>query len=122
MAEREWDTLTAIERAFFVNAMEMDILQGVFGDLTEAEQTLPLHELADVLLSLVDQGLIEVRRYASWVTDDGREGLTPGDVVPLAELIHVLANPTSWEYPEDSTWVGALTLVRTDAGLHLSRL
>ncbi|GAA2357663.1 hypothetical protein Cme02nite_51480 [Catellatospora methionotrophica] len=52
VTEREWDTLTAIERAFLVNAMEMDILPGVFGDLTEAEQTLPLHDLADVLLSI----------------------------------------------------------------------
>jgi hypothetical protein len=119
---RDWDNLTHIEQCFFINAMEMDILPGVFGDLTEAERRFPLDELARILLSLVDRGWIEVRRYARWISEEGLEGLTPGDVVPRSELPLVLEDPASWEYPDDTSWIGAPTLVRTEAGLIVSRL
>jgi hypothetical protein len=96
--------------------MEMDILPGVRSDLDGAERQLPFDELARVLLSLVDRGWIEVRRYKRWISNEGLEGLTPGDVVPREALPQILADPSSWEYPEDPSWIGALTLVRTEAG------
>ncbi|MGC9669632.1 hypothetical protein ACNTMW_24165 [Planosporangium sp. 12N6] len=122
MSQQDWDNLNHVEQAFFINAMEIDILPGVRGDLDEAEQWLPFDELARILLSLVDRGWIEVRRYQPWISDEGLPGLEPGDVVPRSQLPHVLADPASWEYPDDSSWIGALTLVRTEAGLEVSRL
>jgi hypothetical protein len=102
--------------------MEIDILPGVRGDLDEAERQLPFDELARILLSLVDRGWIEVRRYKRWISEEGLAGLEPGDVVPRPELPQILADPTSWEYPDDTGWIGALTLVRTEAGLVVSQL
>jgi hypothetical protein len=122
MSQQDWDNLSHVEHAFFINAMEMDILPGVRGDLDEAEQQLPFDELARTLLSLVDRGWIEVRRYKRWISDEGLPGLEPGDMVPRSELPHVLADPASWEYPDDTSWIGALTLVRTEAGLVISSL
>jgi len=117
----EWDALTHVEQAFFINGIEHDILPGVFGDLTEAEQDLPLPDLTAILTSLVDRGWIEVRRYARWIADDGREGLTPGDVVRDQDLIQLLADPASWEYPDDPSWIGAPTLECTETGLRFVR-
>lgn len=122
MSQQDWDNLSYVEQCFFINAMEMDILPGVRGDLDEAERPLPFDELAGILLSLVDRGWIEVRRYERWISDEGLEGLTPGEVVPRPDLPHVLADPVNWEYSDDASWIGALTLVRTDAGLAVSRL
>ncbi|WP_406061209.1 hypothetical protein [Micromonospora sp. NBC_00860] len=122
MSHRDWERLTNVERAFFTNAFESDLLAGVFGDLDPAERDMPLGELAQILLSLVDRGFIEVRRYARWIADDGREGLTPGEVIPRRDLPQLLADPETWEYPDDSSWAGAITLVETDAGRSLSRI
>ncbi|MEU6205835.1 hypothetical protein ABZ814_19905 [Micromonospora musae] len=121
MSHREWKRLTNVERAFFINAFEMDLLAGVFGDLDPAEQDMPLGELALVLLSLVDRGFVEARRYARWIADDGREGLTPGDVIPQHELPQVLADSATWAYPDEDSWIGAISLVETDAGRRISR-
>jgi hypothetical protein len=120
--QQDWDVLSHVEHCSFINAMEMDILPGVLGDLEPAEQELPFGELAIILLSLIDRGWIEVRRYVRWISPDGLEGLAPGDVVPRSELPEVLADPASWEYPDDPSWLGALTLVRTEAGLVISRI
>jgi hypothetical protein len=122
VSHQDRGALNHVEQCFFINAMEMDILPGVLGDLEPTEQELPFGELATILLSLVDRGWIEVRRYARWISPDGLEGLEPGDVVQCTELPGVLADPASWEYPDDPSWLGALTLVRTEAGLVISRL
>ena len=121
MSQQDWDGLSHVEECFFVNAMEMDILPGVLGDLDAAERQLSFAELTTILLTLIDQGWIEVRRYARWISPEGLEGLEPGAVVPRSELPDVLADPASWEYPEEPSWIGALTLVRTEAGLVVSR-
>ena len=113
---RTWDTITSIERAFFLSSVEMDILPGVFGDLTPAEHELPLAELAEILMPLVADGLIELRRYERWISPNGQDGLTPGEAVPAEELAALLADPSTWEYPDDPSWVGALTLTVTQAG------
>jgi hypothetical protein len=118
----EWQRLTHIERAFFINAFEMDLLPGVFGDLDPAQPAPSLSELACALLKLVDNGWMEMRRYVRRVADDGREGLAHGDPVPRDQLPVVLADPASWEYPDDSSWIGALTLVETEAGRTISRM
>ncbi|MFI7517783.1 hypothetical protein ACIBVK_30265 [Micromonospora echinofusca] len=34
----------------------------------------------------------------------------------------LLADPASWEYLGDSSWIGALTLVETEAGRTISRM
>jgi hypothetical protein len=122
VSQQDWDGLSHVEQCLFVNAMEMDILPGVLGDLDAVERRLSFAELATVLLSLIDRGWIEVRRYARWISPEGLDGLEPGDVVPRSELPGVLADPASWEYPDDPSWLGALTLVRTEAGLVVSRL
>ncbi|MCM0678534.1 hypothetical protein NCC78_28245 [Micromonospora phytophila] len=122
MSRQDWDNLSHVEQCFLINAMEMDILPGVRGDLDEAERRLPFDELADILLSLVDRGWIEVRRYERWISEEGLEGLAPGEVVPRPELSQVLADPANWEYPDDVSWIGALTLVCTEVGLAVSRL
>jgi hypothetical protein len=101
VSKQDWDRLSHVEERFFINAMEMDILPGVRSDLDGAERQLPFDELARVLLSLVDRGWIEVRRYKRWISNEGLEGLTPGDVVPREALPQILSDPSSWEYPED---------------------
>jgi len=113
--------LTVTEKAFMINAFEIDILPGVWGDLEPSVQDAPLAEVAAVLLSLVDRGWMEVRRVAPWTAPDGRTGYQPGDLVPRLELAEVLADPANWEYPDDRSWVGCLTLVETDAGRKISR-
>ncbi|MFI6762045.1 hypothetical protein ACIBF5_23190 [Micromonospora sp. NPDC050417] len=122
MSLPRWQGLTHVEQAFLINAFEMDLLPGVFGDLDRAQPEPSLSELASVLLRLVDNGWMEMRRYVRWIADDGREGLAHGDPVPRAELAVVLADPLSWEYPDDTSWVGALTLVETESGRAIRRL
>lgn len=119
---REWERLTHIERAFFINSFEMDLLPGVFGDLDPAQPEPSLSELASVLLKLVDDGWMEMRRYVRRVADDGREGFAHGDPVPRDQLSVLLADPSSWAYPDDPSWIGALTLVETEAGRTISRM
>lgn len=122
MSRSDWNALSHVEQSFFINAMEMDLLPGVLGDLDGAERETPFEQLATILLALIDRGWIEVRRYRRWISPEGLDGLTPGDVVPRPELPGVLADPASWEYPDDPRWLGALTLVLTEAGLVISRL
>jgi hypothetical protein len=120
VSQDEWDALPQAEKAFMVNGFEIDILPGVWGDLPESLQAVPLSEVAAILLSLVDRGWIEVHRVAPWTAPDGRMGFQPGDLVPRDQLPAVLADPREWEYPEDSSWVGALTLEETEAGRKVS--
>lgn len=98
-----------------VNSYEIDILAGVWGDLSEADQSLPVDELAGILLPLIDRGWIEARRVASWTSPSGEKGFQPGELVPRDQLPKVLEEATNWEYP-DGDWIGALTLVETEAG------
>ncbi|MGW4466287.1 hypothetical protein [Micromonospora sp. NPDC004704] len=93
----------------------------MFGDLDPAQPEPSLSELASVLLRLLDNGWMEMRRYV-WVADDGREGLAHGDPVSRHQLPVLLADPASWEYPDGPSWVGALTLVETEAGRTIRRI
>ncbi|WP_328723292.1 hypothetical protein OHT52_29865 [Streptomyces sp. NBC_00247] len=122
MSEREWQgELTKSEGAFMVNACEIDILAGVWGDLDDADRSRPVEELAGILLALVDRGWIEVRRVAPWATSSGGKGFQPGELVPRDQLRAVLENPANWEYPDDFSWIGAVTLVETEAGKKIIR-
>lgn len=116
MSEREWQALTESERAFMVNSYEIDILAGVWGDLDDADQCRPAKELAGTLLTLVDRGWIDVRRVAPWTSPSGEEGSQPGELVPRDQLPAVLEDAANWEYPQDGDWIGAVTLVETEAG------
>ncbi len=109
-----WEGLTHVEKCLLVNAFEYDLLAGVFGDLTPAEQELQLAELAEILQALIDRGWIEVRRYEPWIAEDGSEGLAASGVVAKDEVPRVLADPESWRYPDDPSWIGAVTLVETE--------
>jgi hypothetical protein len=121
MSQREWNALPQAEKAFMVSSFEHDILPGVWGDLPESLQRVPLSEVAAILLSLVDRGWIEVHRIAPWTAPDGQVGYQPGDLVPHDQLSAVLADTQEWEYPADPpSWVGALTLVETEAGRKVS--
>ncbi|RPK69185.1 hypothetical protein EES43_00010 [Streptomyces sp. ADI96-02] len=105
-----------------VNSYEIDILPGVWGDLDEADQSRPVNELARILLDLIDRGWIEVRRFAPWTSPAGENGFQPGELVPRDQLPAILEDSANWEYPEDGNWIGALTLVETDAGKKITRL
>ncbi|MFI5775145.1 hypothetical protein ACIA74_43330 [Streptomyces sp. NPDC051658] len=122
MSKQEWDTLTKSEKAFMVNSYEIDILAGVWGDLDEADQSRPVNELAGILLALIDRGWIEVRRLAPWTSPAGESGFQPGELVPRDQLPAILEDAANWEYPEDGNWIGALTLVETEAGKKITRL
>lgn len=122
VSKQEWDALTKSEEAFMVNSYEIDILPGVWGDLDEPDQSRPVNELAGILLALIDRGWIEVRRLAPWTSPAGENGVQPGDLVPRDQLPAILEDAANWEYPEDGNWIGALTLVETEAGKKITRL
>ncbi|GFH67486.1 MULTISPECIES: hypothetical protein [Streptomyces] len=122
MSKQERDALTKSEEAFMVNSYEIDILAGVWGDLDEADQSRPVNELAGVLLALIDRGWIEVRRLAPWTSPSGENGFQSGELVPRDQLPAILEDAANWEYPEDGNWIGALTLVETEAGKKITRL
>lgn len=103
-----------------VNSYEIDILAGVWGDLDDADQPRPVKELAQILLTLIDRGWIEVRRVAPWTSPSGEEGFQPGELVPRDQLPAILQDASSWEYP-DGSWIGAVTLVETEAGRKITR-
>ncbi|RST03169.1 hypothetical protein EF910_21580 [Streptomyces sp. WAC07149] len=120
---REWESLTESQRAFMINAFEIDILPGVWGDLAEEDKERPAAELAPILLDLVDRGWVEVRRVVPWVTPDGNPGFQPGGAVPREALPEVLADPAEWEYPEGAMdWIGTLTLTETPEGWRVNRI
>ncbi|WP_406412329.1 hypothetical protein OG923_25330 [Streptomyces halstedii] len=121
MSEHEWQALTKSEEAFMVNSYEIDILAGVWGDLDDADQSRPVNELAGILLTLIDRGWIEVRRVAPWTSPSGEQGLQPGELVPRDQLPAVLEDAANWEYPDDGDWIGAVTLVQTEAGEKITR-
>ncbi|MFD3538135.1 hypothetical protein ACFWUQ_01355 [Streptomyces sp. NPDC058662] len=122
MSRHEWDALTEAEEAFMVNSYEIDILAGVWGDLGDTDQSRPVSELAGILLTLVDRGWIEVRRVAPWTSPAGENGFQPGEVIPRDQLPGILGDAANWEYPDDGDWIGALTLVETEAGRKITRL
>ncbi|MEU8773482.1 hypothetical protein [Streptomyces sp. NPDC048606] len=121
MSEREWQALTKSEEAFMVSSYEIDILAGVWGDLDEADQSRPVAELAQILLGLIDRGWIDVCRLVPWTPPSGGEGYRHGESIPRDELPAVLEDPANWEYPEGD-WIGAVTLVETEAGMKITRL
>ncbi|MET8748113.1 hypothetical protein [Streptomyces sp. NPDC004728] len=121
MSEHEWQALTKSEEAFMVNSYEIDVLAGVWGDLDDADQFWPVKELAGALLTLIDRGWIEVRRVAPWTSPPGERGLQPGELVPCVQLPAVLEDAANWEYPDDGNWIGAVTLVETEAGKKITR-
>jgi hypothetical protein len=110
------DELSSAERAFMINASEIDILPGVRGDLDEPLVSGGPSVLAAILLPLVDKGWIEVCHLVPWTAPDGAQGLQPGPSVPRQDLPALLADAKNWEYPGDGEWLGRLTLVLTESG------
>lgn len=110
------DQLSSAERAFMINATEIDILPGVWGDLDEPLVSGPASALVPILLPLVDRGWIEVCRVVPWTAPDDTLGEQPGPPIPKQDLPAVLANAENWEYPRSGTWMGCLTLTLTEAG------
>ncbi|MEV0175044.1 hypothetical protein AB0I00_28495 [Streptomyces sp. NPDC050803] len=115
------DELTSAERAFMINATEIDILPGVWGDLPEPLVSGPAAELVPVLMSLVDRGWVEVCRVIPWTASDGTPGEQPGPPLPREELPALLADGANWEYPECVEWLGCLTLTLTEDGRGVPR-
>ncbi|MYW70205.1 hypothetical protein GTY65_40075 [Streptomyces sp. SID8379] len=107
--------LSDVEFAFVLNASEIDILPGVRGDLEEPLASGSAADLAPILLSLVDRGMVEVCRYIPWTAPDRAVGYQPGPPILRADLPAVLAVAEEWEYPDDFEWLGKLTLVRTES-------
>jgi hypothetical protein len=50
-----------------------------------------------------------------WTSPSGENGFQPGELVPGDQLPAILEDAANWEYPEDGNWIGALTLVETEA-------
>ncbi|MEF9886917.1 hypothetical protein [Streptomyces sp. P9-A4] len=115
------DQLSSAERAFMINATEIDILPGVWGDLDEPLVSGPASALVPILLPLVDRGWIEVCRVVPWTAADGTLGAQPGSPIPKQDLPAVLADAENWEYPPSGTWLGRLTLNLTEAGQRIPR-
>jgi hypothetical protein len=115
------DELSSAERAFMINATEIDILPGVRGDLEEPLASAGPAELAAILLPLIDRGWIEVSRLVPWTAPDGNPGLQPGPSIPGQDLPALLTDADNWEYPDDGEWLGRLTLVLTEAGQQIPR-
>jgi hypothetical protein len=118
-----WEELSAEEQRLLLNAWEEGYLFGVIGDfLGHAEHggamwvgsqdkeaiTGLIPRFREVVTSMVERGLVEVRDTPTGDADDG---------VPLggAELQAALEDPDVWMYREDRVRMLALTL--TEAGL-----
>ncbi len=115
------DQLSSAERAFVINATEIDILPGVRGDLDEPLVSGPASALVPILLPLVDRGWIEVCRLVPWTAPDGAVGLQAGPPIPKRDLPGILADAENWEYPRSGEWLGCLTLSLTEAGRSVHR-
>jgi hypothetical protein len=119
LSDRGWHELNEIERAVLINAFEIDAIDGVLADvdgIDSLDDTAALAKVVAVVLSFVDQGLVEVRRYISTEMPDGRRGIAPGPLVPRDELPRLLEDRDTWDEPSHPFWVGAIILVGTPAG------
>ncbi|MGY1453207.1 hypothetical protein [Streptomyces sp. SS8] len=115
------EDLSSAERAFMINASEIDILPGVWGDLPEPLASGPASELVPILLSLVDKVWINVSRVIPWTAPDGTAGFQPGPPLPRVSLPGLLADDSNWEYTADFEFMGALTLTLTEEGDRIQR-
>ncbi|MFD0599630.1 hypothetical protein ACFQZ4_50985 [Catellatospora coxensis] len=85
------------EECLLLNASEHDLLPGVLYDWrTDLElegklSRLPL--LADALLGLVDQGVVEARRFSPELVVAGTF-----EVLSREDLAEALADPATWQY------------------------
>lgn len=114
------EDLSAAERAFMLNAFEIDILPGVRGDLDEPLASAPPGELVPILLPLIDRGWIDVCRVIPWTPPSGGAGFQPGPPLAREELLNALADADNWEYPESGDWIGCVTLTHTPKGRLIS--
>ncbi|MGW6138774.1 hypothetical protein ACWFRM_17535 [Streptomyces sp. NPDC055144] len=114
------DELSSAERAFMINATEIDILPGVWGDMDEPLVSGPASDLVPILLSLVDRGWIEVSRVIPWTAPDGAAGFQSGPPIPKRALPALLSDAENWEYPQSAEWLGCLTVTLTEAGQQIS--
>ena len=102
--------MTEIEDDLIVCAME------AWGILPYAcSSGVPISELAETVLSLVDRGLVGVHRLEPRTAPDGRVGVTYGGRLDRDELPALLADPDTWDDPADVSWIGEVTLGRTAA-------
>ncbi|MFD8972446.1 hypothetical protein [Streptomyces sp. NPDC059593] len=114
------EDLSAAERAFMLNAFEIDILPGVRGDLDEPLASASPGELLPILLALIDRGWIDVCRVIPWTPPGGGAGEQPGPPLAREELLNALADADNWEYPESGDWIGCVTLTHTPEGRLIS--
>lgn len=49
------------------------------------------------------------------------EGPPAWELVPRGQLPAFLEDAANWEYPDDGNWIGAVTLVETEAGKKITR-
>ncbi|WP_328399377.1 hypothetical protein OHS70_21215 [Streptomyces sp. NBC_00390] len=115
------DELSSPERAFMINATEIDILPGVWADLDEPLASGRAADLVPILLSLVDRGWIEVSRVIPWTAPDEAAGFQPGPTIPKRALPTLLSDAENWEYLQSGEWLGCLTLTLTEAGQQIPR-
>lgn len=110
-----WATVTPVEHALMICAQEVSgILAYCDGDIPDDHS----YEQADLVrgvLSLVDRGWVHVHRIVPWTAPDGHKGVDYGPPIPRVEIPSVLEDPATWDDPEDSSWIGAVTLSFTDA-------
>ncbi|MBY8877257.1 hypothetical protein [Actinacidiphila acidipaludis] len=116
-----WSNVTPIEHALMICAQEAwGILAYAEGDIEDGED----YEQDDLIrgvLNLVDRGWVHVHRIEPWTAPDGHTGVDYGPPVPRPGIPSLLAEPATWDDPEDPSWVGAVTLSFTDAWRELRR-
>ena len=71
MPERKWDDLNEVEKAIVVNAFEIETLAGIVADLDYADEATLRDDAARQVLKWVDDGIVEVRRWAPWTAPNG---------------------------------------------------
>lgn len=115
MSDSAWDGLSQIEYDLIICAMEASgILPNSWSASEDSEAPVPSDVVAAVL-SLVDRGWVEVRRFEPWTAPDGSEGETHGEPIARDEIPAVLADPDTWDEPDVRSWAGEVTLTLTEA-------
>ncbi|MGW0633370.1 hypothetical protein [Streptomyces sp. NPDC002758] len=115
MSDSLWDGLAWVEQDLLVCAQEAwGILPYACSGPDDRGEPASDEDIAAALLGLVDRGWVEVCRLEPWTSPNGESGIQYGPPIPREVLERLLRLPETWDDPVDQSWVGALTLSRTE--------
>ncbi|MFC5910351.1 hypothetical protein [Streptacidiphilus monticola] len=119
MTEPKKPPLSRIEHDLMICGIEAwGILAYATGDRDEDGNPV---DLPATVLSLVDRGWVTIHRIEPWTAPHGKKGATYSEPLPREEIPAVLADPATWDDPQDASWMGAITLSATEAGRDILR-